>query len=95
MPAQQPKALENGFDLGVEQELRAFFYLPFSHSEAIKDQNMAVEKQRALGEEALKHAQRHHDIVERFGRFPHRNSILGRDMKPDEQTFLDQGGFAG
>ncbi len=56
---------------------------------------MAVEKQRALGEEALKHAQRHHDIVERFGRFPHRNSILGRDMTPDEQKFLDEGGFAG
>ena len=89
------KALENGFDLGVEQELRVFFYLPFSHSEQIADQKLAVEKQRALGEESLKHAQRHHDIVERFGRFPHRNSILGRDMTPDEQKFLDEGGFAG
>jgi len=89
------KALENGFDLGVEQELRVFFYLPFSHSERLEDQKIAIEKQRALGDEALKHAQRHHDIVERFGRFPHRNPILGRDMTPEEQKFLDEGGFAG
>ncbi|MGE0283675.1 MAG: DUF924 family protein [Rhizobiaceae bacterium] len=88
-------ALEKGFDLGVEQELRVFFYLPFSHSERLEDQKIAVEKQRALGEEALKHAQGHYDIVERFGRFPHRNPILGRDTTPDEQKFLDEGGFAG
>jgi len=89
------EALENGFDLGVEQDLRAFFYLPFAHSERLEDQKISVEKQRALGDEALKHAQRHHDIVERFGRFPHRNPILGREMKPDEQAFLNEGGFAG
>lgn len=89
------KALDRGFDLGVEEELRVFFYLPFSHSEHIEDQRVAVERQRALGPEVLKHAQRHHDIVARFGRFPHRNAILGRQMTPDEQKFLDEGGFAG
>jgi len=89
------KALAEDFDLGVEEALRVFFYLPFSHSERIEDQKIAVGKQRALGDEAVKHAQRHHDIVERFGRFPHRNPILGRETTPDEQKFLDEGGFAG
>jgi uncharacterized protein (DUF924 family) len=89
------KALNNGFDQGVEQELRVFFYLPFSHSEDIEDQRIAIAKQRELGDDAKKHAQGHHDIIERFGRFPHRNPILGRDTTADEQKFLDDGGFAG
>jgi uncharacterized protein (DUF924 family) len=50
---------------------------------------------KRLGEPHLKHAEGHRDIVRRFGRFPHRNSILGRSMTPDEQQYLDNGGFAG
>ena len=48
-----------------------------------------------LGPPDSEHSRRHHDIVQRFGRFPHRNPILGRKMTPEEQEFLDQGGYAG
>jgi uncharacterized protein (DUF924 family) len=89
------KALAAGHDMAVEQEIRFFFYLPFSHSEAPPDHDIAVERGRPLGEEMLKHAVGHRDIVARFGRFPHRNRILGRDTTPEEQAFLDAGGFAG
>ena len=81
--------------MAVEQEIRFFFYLPFSHSEALADHEIAVERGRPLGEEMLKHVVGHRDIVARFGRFPHRNRILGRDTTPEEQAFLDAGGFAG
>lgn len=89
------RALAAGYDVQVEEALRVFFYLPFSHSEDIVDQAIAVEKGRPLGPEHLRHAQRHHDIVARFGRFPHRNTILGRVTTVEEQKFLDDGGFAG
>jgi uncharacterized protein (DUF924 family) len=89
------KALAAGHDMAVEKEIRFFFYLPFSHSEAIADHEIAVERRRPLGEEMLKHAVGHRDVVARFGRFPHRNRILGRDTTPEEQAFLDADGFAG
>ncbi|AEG93158.1 DUF924 family protein [Ramlibacter tataouinensis] len=88
-------ALERGFDAQVEAPLRNFFYLPLMHSERLADQVLAVDKTRALGEEPLRHARIHHDIIERFGRFPHRNAVLGRATTPEEQAFLDGGGFAG
>ncbi len=89
------RALAAGHDEAVEKDLRLFFYLPFSHSEDIADQEIAVERNRALGGEAEKHAIGHRDIVARFGRFPHRNLILGRETTPQEQAFIDGGGFAG
>lgn len=89
------RALDKGFDQKVEKELRLFFYLPLSHAENLPLQERAVELNRALGEETLKHAIDHRDIVKRFGRFPHRNPMLGRMTTPEEQKFLDKGGFAG
>jgi uncharacterized protein (DUF924 family) len=88
-------ALDAGHDRAVETELQLFFYLPFGHSENMADQQRSVALNRCLGERDLSHAERHRDIVRRFGRFPHRNPILGRAMTPAEQRFLDAGGFAG
>lgn len=89
------KALAAGHDAQVEKSARVFFYLPLSHSEDLEDQERAVELNRPLGDEFLKHAIGHRDIIQRFGRFPHRNRMLGRETTPEEQAFLDEGGFAG
>ena len=88
-------ALEEGFDKEADTELRNFFYLPFMHSESLADQDLAVELTRALGDEPYRYAVLHRDIIFKFGRFPHRNAVLGRATLPDEQRFLDDGGFAG
>ncbi|MEY4563396.1 MAG: hypothetical protein RLZZ618_2673 [Pseudomonadota bacterium] len=89
------KALTQGFDLQVDPSLRNFFYLPFMHSEQLADQDRVVGLTTPLGGEALRFANVHRDIIARFGRFPHRNPLLGRQTSPDEQRFLDEGGFAG
>ncbi|NJM34728.1 MAG: DUF924 family protein [Rhodomicrobium sp.] len=89
------QAIAAGHDMATEPALRLFFYLPFSHSEALADQERAVALVHPLGEPSLSHATHHRDIVKRFGRFPHRNAILGRAMTPEEQRFLDEGGYAG
>lgn len=88
-------AVSAGHDQAVEEELRLFFYLPFGHSEELADQERSVALARSLGQPTLGRAEHHRDIVLRFGRFPHRNPILGRLMRPEEQRFLDEGGFAG
>ena len=90
------RALSRGDDRTVDPALRTFFYLPFMHSEALADQEQCVALYRALGDaESLRYAEDHADIVRRFGRFPHRNDVLGRATTPEEQAFLDAGGFAG
>jgi uncharacterized protein (DUF924 family) len=89
------RAILNGFD-GAIADMRTFFYLPFMHSETLADQEKAVAFYRAQNNaDGLKWAERHADIIRRFGRFPHRNAILGRVTTPEEQAFLDGGGFAG
>jgi uncharacterized protein (DUF924 family) len=88
-------AIAAGRDRHIDADLRLFLYLPFAHSEALADQERSVALCRGLGEKALARAEGHRDIVKRFGRFPHRNRILGRAMTEDEQRFLDEGGFAG
>ena len=88
-------AIAAGHDQKVPVELRLFIYLPFGHSEDMADQDRSVALSLPLGERNLAHAEGHRDIVRRFGRFPHRNAILGRTTTPDEQRFLDEGGFAG
>lgn len=88
-------ALKAGHGQAVEPALRLFFYLPFGHSENLADQERSVALSEALGEPNLSHAKRHRDIIRRFGRFPHRNPILGRAMTPEEQRYLDEGGYAG
>ena len=88
-------ALLKGFD-GTIPDMRSFFYLPFEHSEDLADQERGVALYKAAGDaDGLKWAELHADIIRRFGRFPHRNAILGRATTPEEQAFLDSGGFAG
>jgi len=89
-------ALARGADARVDPLLREFFYLPFMHSEHLADQLHCVELFRKIdSEENLKYAEEHADIIRRFGRFPHRNPVLGRVTTPEEQVYLDNGGFAG
>lgn len=86
-------ALQAGHDRAVEPDLRAFFYLPFEHSEDLADQQRAVELFKEIGNEVYtKFAIEHLHVIERFGRFPHRNRVLGRVSTPDEQAWLDAGG---
>lgn len=89
------KAVQAGFDTEVDASLRLFFYLPFAHAENLADQRLSVTLNRRLGRPWLDHALGHKAIIERFGRFPHRNALLGRQTTPGEQAFLDGGGFAG
>ncbi len=89
------RLLGAGFDLAVDARLRPFCYLPFMHSEALSDQQRSVALNAPLGGESLRFARHHHDIVARFGRFPHRNRALGRETSAEEQAFLDAGGFGG
>ena len=88
-------AHEAGLDLQAEPDLRGFFYLPFMHSESMADQDLCVRLMEPLGGESLRYAQHHRAIVQRFGRFPHRNAVLGRPSSREEDTFLQEGGFAG
>jgi len=90
------RVIARGFDQQVAAAERGFFYLPFMHSEQLADQERCCVLYRALGDDnGLKYALDHADIIRRFGRFPHRNAVLGRTTTPDEQAFLDSGGFAG
>ncbi len=90
------RSLDRGHDRNTEPLMRTFFYLPFMHSERIEDQHVCVSLYEALGDaNSLKFANIHRDIIARFGRFPHRNRVLGRDMSAEEQAFLDGGGFSG
>jgi uncharacterized protein (DUF924 family) len=88
-------ALRRGFDREVAPELRQFFHLPFMHSEELADLERCVALNQPLGGEALRWALHHRDVVARFGRFPHRNAVLGRPSTPDEVRFLAEGGFSG
>ena len=90
------RAIERGVDARIDPELRQFLYLPFNHSEHLADQLRCIELTRAAGNaENLVWAEHHADIIRRFGRFPHRNRLLGRDTTAEEQAFLDNGGFSG
>ena len=90
------KAISRGFDKAFELPLRRFFYLPAMHSEDLRDQDFCLHECAACeDEEGVKFAQIHRDIIARFGRFPHRNPLLGRETTPEERAFLDAGGFSG
>lgn len=86
-------AIASGFDEAVDQRLRFFFYLPYEHSESLADQERSVELHERIG--FSEYALHHRDIIRRFGRFPHRNAILGRVSTAEERAFLDAGGFTG
>jgi uncharacterized protein (DUF924 family) len=78
-----------GFDRELERNQRTFLYMPFQHSETRELQQRSVELFTELGEvNALDYAIQHRDIIERFGRFPHRNRVLGRESTPQEVEFL-------
>lgn len=83
------EALEAGFDRELDTNQRMFLYMPFQHSEDLDTQRRSVELFTELGEPtALDYAREHLAIIERFGRFPHRNRLLGRDTTPAEAEFL-------
>lgn len=89
-------AIAAGHDQRVAMPLRVFFYLPFEHAEDLALQQRCLALMEATGDaEFAKFAQIHLDIIARFGRFPHRNAALGRTTTPEEQAFLDAGGFSG
>ncbi|QIL01597.1 DUF924 domain-containing protein [Sphingomonas sinipercae] len=78
-------AVARDFDDGLSDDERAFLYLPFQHSEDLDDQRHSLLLVSGLKDQRyLPFAQKHHDVIERFGRFPHRNAILGRSPRPDE-----------
>jgi uncharacterized protein (DUF924 family) len=78
-------AVDRKLDEQLPPRERAFLYMPFEHSEKLEDQNRSMLLFTALGDESFLHfAKLHHDVIERFGRFPHRNAILGRSPRPDE-----------
>ena len=72
--------------------LRAFLYMPFEHSESLADQERAVALCAALDATYLDYAEQHRDVIRRFGRFPHRNHVLGRESTAEEQAYLESGG---
>lgn len=87
------EALDRGQHQALTEEERGFLYLPLMHSEALADQARSVELYRAFASDFQhKFAVQHRDIVARFGRFPHRNALLGRDSTPEEVEFLKQPG---
>lgn len=99
------KVAEQGLESGADRLLRPierlFVYLPFEHSEDLADQDRSVQLYQDLAESVpeghretfagfVDYAVKHHEIIARFGRFPHRNVILGRESTPEEKAFLEQ-----
>jgi uncharacterized protein (DUF924 family) len=83
-------AIDKGFDQDIEPGSRAFLYMPFMHSEMLADQQLALQLFAQPGlEDNLRFARHHHDIVEKFGRFPHRNEALGRESSESEIEYLN------
>ncbi|HEX8415033.1 MAG TPA: DUF924 family protein, partial [Sphingomicrobium sp.] len=94
------EGIQRGHDLEVTADLQPFLYLPFEHSEDLAAQDRSVDlaqryQDRTGDAEPLKWAAHHRDIIRRFGRFPHRNGILGRSSTAAERAFLADGGFGG
>jgi len=79
------QAVDRGFDDELDRRERGILYMPFQHSERLSDQKRSLQLFTALGNDfQLGFARKHHDVIARFGRFPHRNAILGRAPRPDE-----------
>ncbi|MEO8422212.1 MAG: DUF924 family protein, partial [Hyphomicrobium sp.] len=86
-------AIDRGLDSQVPADRRVFLYLPFEHSEALADQDRCIELTATLGdEEFARYAVLHRDVIARFGRFPHRNAMLGRTPTLEELAFLREPG---
>lgn len=83
------RAIVRGLDAALTDEQKAFLYLPFMHSESLVDQDRSVSLFEQAGlDDNVKWARHHREIVRRFGRFPHRNAILGRESTPGELQWL-------
>jgi uncharacterized protein (DUF924 family) len=90
------RAIEKRFDAATDSALRIFFYMPFEHAEDLAMQEIAVRMVEPLRDASFtKYAILHRDVIARFGRFPHRNVVLGRKSTPEELQFLAEGGFSG
>jgi uncharacterized protein (DUF924 family) len=89
------RAIEAGFDSKIQGDIRKFFYLPFAHSESIEDQVRSLKLSRGVPGSYARSVRRHFQIIQCFGRFPHRNAVLGRETTTAEAVFLAAGGFAG
>ena len=91
------EAVRRRFDVETPATARKWFYMPYMHSEelAAQERGLVYFAQRLDDPETMRHAVEHADIIRRFGRFPHRNEVLGRATTPEEQSFLEQGGFKG
>lgn len=90
------EAIARDLDTRSDAAMRPFIYMPLMHSENMHDQERCVALFEKAGiQENLHFARLHADIIRRFGRFPHRNKVLGRTSSAEEQAFLDAGGFAG
>jgi uncharacterized protein (DUF924 family) len=84
-------AISHGYDIQIGGAGRLFFYMPFQHSEDLEDQKLSLSLFEAAGDSrSLEFARDHHDMIERFGRFPHRNAVLGRKTLPEEQEAAQQ-----
>jgi len=94
--SQSKKMITKGWDLKIAMARRAFVYMPFMHSESLDDQKRCIElaDQRLDDSSTVHHAIEHHKLIARFGRFPHRNAILGRDNTAEETAFLNSGGYS-
>ncbi len=103
LEGQAVQGASRGLDAALPPVWRVFFYIPMEHSEELALQQRSVKAFTRLREEAdgdtaeyfdkvVESAQRHHDIIERFGRFPHRNEVLGRESTPEEEEFLKEPG---
>jgi uncharacterized protein (DUF924 family) len=90
------RAIARGADKRIDPDLVEFLYMPFMHSERLADQERCIALFQNGGRpDNVKFAEIHADIIRRFGRFPHRNEILGRATTAEERAFLDAGGFSG
>jgi len=87
------RAVAENLDKKVPKERRIFLYLPFEHSENLEDQDFCCDLVKTLGDETyLDYAEAHRRVIRRFGRFPHRNAILGRESTAEEVEFLKEEG---
>jgi uncharacterized protein (DUF924 family) len=84
--------IERGFDRPLSAQERTFVYMPFEHAEDLAAQRRSLALFEALDPNDMEYARRHHEIIARFGRFPHRNSLLGRESTPEEIEFLKRPG---
>ena len=92
-------AINKGWDTRIDEPARQFFYLPLMHSENLCDQDRCVrlicERMPEGGDDNLLHARAHREVIRRFGRFPHRNEVLGRASSCAEESFMKKGGYGG